>query len=181
MIYCFLATGFEETEAVATLDILRRAGVEVTVTGLGGKLITGAHGVTLLSDVEAEKADFSNMTGIFLPGGMPGALNLEKSDIVQKALQQCIQNDLYILAICAAPSILGKQGILNKRKATCYMGYERYLLNADFTGDPVTVDGKIITGRSAGVTIDFALTAVSEISGRETADLLRSALDGRKF
>lgn len=131
MFYCFLATGFEEIEAVTTVDMLRRAGVEVTtvsVDGDGNNIVTGAHGIPVKADTD--KVSFDNMEGVILPGGMPGTINLENSSQVQLSLDFCFANNLYIFAICAAPQILGHKGILEGKNATCYPGFETELKGA---------------------------------------------------
>ena len=124
MIYIFLANGFEETEAVTPIDILRRCGKEVVAVGVGGSAVTSSHGITIIADAEDKLISLDEkLEGIILPGGMPGTLNLEKSETVQKAIDYCIANNLYIGAICAAPSILGHKGILKGRNAVCFAGF----------------------------------------------------------
>ena len=128
MIYVFLADGFEETEAIAPIDMLRRAKLDVKLVGVGTSTPTSSHGIRVTADLtEAEVKLDSSVQLIVLPGGMPGTLNLEKSPVVQSAIKYCVENGIPVGAICAAPSILGKLGLLNGRKAVCFPGFEQYL------------------------------------------------------
>ncbi|MBR5088667.1 MAG: DJ-1/PfpI family protein [Ruminiclostridium sp.] len=177
MILVFLANGFEETEAVAPIDILRRDGQKVVTVGIGEEVITSSHGVTVVPDVtEVDIALSDEIDMIVLPGGMPGTLNLEKSRTVQDAIDYCTANGKYIGAICAAPSILGRKGLLNGKKATCFPGFEELLEGAQFTGAPVEQDGKIVTARGAGVAVEFGLKLAEVLSGKAASDKLREAM-----
>ena len=124
MFYVFLADGFEETEALATLDVMRRAKLDVLTVGVTGEMVTSSHKVTVKADILPDKINLDNIEGVVLPGGVPGTPNLEKADCVIEAVKYCYENDKYIAAICAAPSILGHLGILNNKKATCFPEYE---------------------------------------------------------
>ena len=156
MIYLFLAEGFEETEAIVPLDILRRAELEIATVGVGRKTVTGSHGISVVADVmDCEISPDENCEGIILPGGMPGTLNLEKSETVQKFIDYAVENTLIIGAICAAPSILGHKGILNEKKAVCYDGFETQLFGAEIANVPVCCDGNIITAIGAGAALEF--------------------------
>ncbi|MGN0609424.1 MAG: DJ-1 family glyoxalase III [Oscillospiraceae bacterium] len=158
MIYAFLAQGFEEIEAITVIDILRRAGKEVVTVGIGGRNITGAHGIAVTADTDDKSAVLDErLEMVFLPGGMPGTLNLDKSDFVEKTLAYCTANDLYIAAICAAPSVLGHKGVLEGKKASCYPGFEKELKGAEVSYDPVSVDGKVITSRGPATAMAFGL------------------------
>lgn len=172
MIYVFLANGFEETEALAPLDILRRAELDVKTVGISGKTVTGSHGISVNADMDVTEITTDDLEMVVLPGGMPGTLNLEKDPVVRVCINYCNENDKYICAICAAPSILGHMHILEGKKATCFTGFEGELYGAEVTGDPVTVDGKIITARGAGVSISFGLKIVEEFVGKEKSDKL---------
>ena len=176
MVYVFLAEGFEEMEALAPIDVLRRAGVEVTTVGVGAKLIYGAHGVGFTADSDGEDLDFSDVDCIVLPGGMPGTTNLDSSPMVETCLKKAAENNALIAAICAAPSVLGHKGLLKGNKATCFPGFEEELLGAVHTGNPVEQDGKIITARGAGVALVFALALVAELKGEAAAKELRESL-----
>lgn len=173
MIYEFLAEGFEEIEALCPLDILRRAGIEISAVSVNDNLfVTGAHGITFKADKTARDISFDKLCGIILPGGMPGTLNLEKSEIVNKLTDSCAEKGLLIAAICAAPSIIGKKGLLKDKKATCFTGFEKYLIGAKTVDTPVVRDGNIITARGAGAAFDFAYEIVSFINNGKTADKL---------
>lgn len=177
MIYVFLAQGFEETEAIAPIDILRRCGKEVITVGIGDNIIKGSHGIAVVTDTEDKLVELnSDLEMIVLPGGMPGTINLEASETVQKAIDYCTANDLYIGAICAAPSILGHKGLLKGKKATCYTGFEQELTGAEVLDDPAVIDGKIITARGAGVAVDFGLKLVEALVSKEKSEKMGEAL-----
>lgn len=176
MIYVFLADGFEETEALTTVDILRRAELDVVTVGVTGKQVTGSHNITVIADIEAKDVTTDDMEAAVLPGGMPGTLNLEKSPIVKACVKYCFDNNLLICAICAAPSILGHMGILKGKKATCFPGFESELDAAEYTGDFAVDDGNVITGKGAGATILFALKAVEKLKDKQTASKIKAAL-----
>lgn len=177
MIYVFLAQGFEETEAITPIDILRRCGKEVITVGIGDNIITGSHGITVVADTEDKLIEFnSDLEMIVLPGGMPGTINLAASEIVQKAIDYCTVNDLYIGAICAAPSILGHKGLLKGKKATCYTGFEQELKGAEVFSDPAIIDGKIITARGAGAAVEFGLALAEVLTSKEKSEKMGEAL-----
>jgi len=164
----FFAPGFEETEAVSTLDILRRAEIEVESVSIGGKTIIGSHGIPVVCDIEDSQLSLSDTQGIVLPGGMPGTLNLEKSEVVRTAIDYCDQRGLLICAICAAPSILGRMGLLAGKRFTCFPGFEK-LLEGEYTGARVERDGQLITAKGPGCSIPFALEIIRVIVGESTA------------
>lgn len=176
MIYIFLAEGFEEIEALCPLDIIRRAGLKVTTVGIGGKAVTGSHNITVTADITEEEFNGDDAQMIFLPGGMPGTLNLAKSDTVTKAINNATQKDIYIAAICAAPSILGDMGLLRRKEAICYPGFEDRLTGALISDKRVVRDGKIITAAGMGVALDLGLEIVSIFCGEEKATSLRKAV-----
>ena len=180
MVYCFLAPGFEEIEALATVDILRRANIEVLTVGVGEDVIIGSHLIPVLADIrEGDVKLDSSVEAVILPGGMPGTLNLQKSESVQKAIDFAVANDKYVCAICAAPLILGHKDLLNGKKATCYPGFEEDLKGAEATGGFVEEDGKIITGKGAGVAIDFALRIVEKLLNKEEADKINASIQSK--
>lgn len=163
MIYVFLADGFEETEAVTPIDMLRRSGKKVVTVGVGDNIVTGSHGIPVVTDTIAQEAPLSDeLEMIVLPGGMPGTLNLEKSEYVQKAIDFCVENGKYIGAICAAPSILGHKGLLDGKKAVCYTGFETQLTGAVIGEGNVAEDGIFITSKGAGTAMNFALKLVEK-------------------
>ena len=176
MIYMFLAEGFEEVEALCPLDLLRRAGLEVTTVGVGGVHITGAHGITVVADMtDAEFCD-KNPTMVFLPGGMPGTLNLGKNPLVTETIRAASEQGAYLAAICAAPSILGDMGLLQGKEATCYPGFEARLTGARLSEHRVVRDGTIITAAGMGVALEFGLLIVETLCGTEKAKELRHAV-----
>lgn len=177
MIYAFLANGFEEIEAITIIDILRRAEKEVITVGIGDNIIRGAHGMVVVADTQDNMIELDDkLEMIFLPGGMPGTLNLERSAVVQSAIDYCVENDKYIAAICAAPSILGHKGILDGKKACCYPGFEQELKGADVNYDAVNADGKIVTSRGAGTAIKLALKLVEIFTSPERSKLMGDSL-----
>lgn len=180
MIYCFLADGFEEIEAITTVDMIRRAGIEIsTVAVTDDKSVTvcGAHNIPVVADMHIDDCTQNDsLTGVFLPGGMPGTTNLDNSQKVREFISFCAENDRYIFAICAAPSVLGHMGLLEGKKATCYPGFEGELKGADYTAEPAVQDGKIITGKGPGVTVEFASMIITALMSEAVAADLRSAM-----
>ncbi len=176
MIYVFLAPGFEEVEAIASVDVLRRAEYQVKTVGIGGKKVTGSHGVEITADIADSEVTTDDMELVLLPGGMPGTLNLEKSPIVQASLDYCVREGKYIAAICAAPSILGRRGDLKGKEAICFPGFESQLHGAKIAESAVCVDGKIITGKGPGVTLAFALKIVEMLSGKPLSEKIRMGM-----
>ena len=172
----FLANGMEEIEALCPLDIMRRAGLPVTTVGIGGSEITGAHGITVKADIADSELTDPSAELIFLPGGMPGTLNLAASDTVKNAIETALKNNSYIAAICAAPSILGDMGILRGKEAICYPGFEERLVSAKISNERVVLDGKILTAAGMGVALDMGLLIVEIFCGKEAADDLRRAV-----
>ena len=173
MIYMFLAKGFEEVEALAPLDLMRRAGLSVKTVGVGGKEVSGAHGISVLCDLaDTEYADDAPEM-IFLPGGMPGTLNLAASEVVRSAIETAVKTDAYLAAICAAPSILGDMGLLRGKEAICYPGFEERLTGATVSKNRVVRDGKILTAAGMGVAVEFGLAIVETFLGKEKAEELR--------
>lgn len=168
MVYVFLADGFEEIEAVTTIDILRRGGLEVSTVGVGGKTITGSHGIPVIADVTTSQVDLTNIEAIVMPGGMPGTTNLKADKDFCDILAFARQNDILTCAICAAPSILGEAGYLKGVRATCYRGFEETFDR--YEDAPVIRDGNIITGRAAGSAHLFAFEILRALKEKETAD-----------
>lgn len=180
MFYAFFAQGCEEIEAVTGVDILRRAGIDVTMLGIGDKTIVGSHGIGIVCDSQADMREIENncesIEGIILPGGMPGTLNLEKSPIVQSMIDYCVENKKLICAICAAPSILGRRGLLKNKKITCYPNDDNESFGAQLTQECVAQDGNIITGKGPGASIEFALKIVENVKGIKSAQKIRESL-----
>ena len=176
MIYVFLANGFEETEAVAPIDILRRSGADVKTVGIGSKTVTSSHKLTVTTDLGEYEAGVDGLEAVVLPGGMPGTRNLEASETVQRFLDFAWENGLVIGAICAAPSVLGHKGFLDGKKATCFPGFESELLGAQFVGAPAVTDGNVITGKGAGAAIEFGLALSAKLCGEDTAKKVRESM-----
>ena len=158
----FLATGFEEMEAVGIIDILRRGNIEtVTASITGDKIVTGVHNIPIIADELVENIDFTYFDALVLPGGGPGSEMLNKHEGVRKALVSAYESGKLIAAICASPRVFGSIGLLNGKKATCYPGIEPELVGATILPDPVVIDQNIITGRGPGLVIDFALAILT--------------------
>lgn len=172
MIYTFLAEGFEEIEALTPVDCLRRAGVAVQTVGIGGNIITGSHGIAVAADCEETAVDFTQMTGIILPGGMPGTRNLEACAVVQQAIAVCAEKGKMMAAICAAPSILGHKGCLAGKKATCFPGFEKECEGAIILPAPIVTDGSIITAKGAGCALLFGAAIVAYMVGHDASKKL---------
>lgn len=177
MLYVFLAQGFEEMEAVVTVDMLRRAKLPVTTVGVGGNIITGSHGIPVLCDAEdTQVCPGEDCQAVILPGGLPGTKNLEQSETVQAFLQYALRQERYVCAICAAPSILGRAGYLQGKNAVCFPGYEAALTGAAVGAQPACRDGNIITGRSAGTAVEFAAEIITAFCGREQANAIKESM-----
>jgi len=173
MIYVFLAEGFEEIEALTPVDCLRRAGKTVQAVGVGGAVIKGAHGISVTADITADQIALDgSLEMIVLPGGMPGTLNLGQSEIVKHAIEYCVAEKRWIAAICAAPTILGKMGLLRGKKVTCYPGMEADLKGASYTHRSVVTDGKLITAKGPGAAMDFGLKLVETMLSKDVAKTL---------
>ena len=173
----FLADGFEEIEGLTVVDLLRRAGVKVTTVSITGELmIHGAHGIDVLADKLFDEVDYESQDMAVLPGGMPGTLHLGAHEGVEKVLEQYYKEEKYIAAICAAPSVLGKYGILKGRKATSYPGFEDALEGATYVYDEVAVDDFVITSRGMGTAIAFSLTLVEKLVDAKKAEELGKSI-----
>lgn len=177
MIYVFLAQGFEEVEALAPIDLLRRCEKEVITVGVNDNIIVGSHNIPVVTDTVTQEVVLDDeLEMIVLPGGMPGTINLENNPVVQQAIDYCMKNNKYIGAICAAPSILGHKGLLDGKDAVCFEGFESQLGNANILDAPVAVDGNIITARGAGVAIQFALRLAEAVTSKERSDVLKASI-----
>ena len=177
MIYVFFADGFEEVEALATVDVLRRAGLDVKTVGVTGATVSGSHSIPVvcdvcISDIEPD----SSVDAVVLPGGMPGTLNLEADEKVNAFIDYAYANDKFVCAICAAPSILGKKGLLDGKEAICFPGFEEYLYGAKISDKSVCADGKIITAKACGVALKFGKVIAEQFIGTQKADALWESL-----
>lgn len=162
----FLAKGFEEIEALGTVDILRRAQIKIdTVSITDYNIVTGAHYIAVTADKTFNDTDFGHYDMLILPGGMPGAKNLNEHIDLKNLITEFNSKGKYIAAICAAPMILGGMGLLEGKRATCYPGFEAELIGAKITGDNVVVDNNIITGKGPGLVFDFGLRLVELLMG----------------
>lgn len=176
MIYVFLADGFEEIEALAPVDILRRGGLEVKTVGVTGKTVTGSHGIAVTADITIDETVTDGLCGVILPGGIPGTPNLESNARVTELIDFSREKDIITAAICAAPSILGHRGHLEGRSATCFPGFEDELKGAKTADVPAVRDGNIITGRGAGAAMEFGFELLAAFKDRETAYKLRQSM-----
>lgn len=171
MIYMLLGTGFEETEAVAPLDLMRRAGISVATVGINGKIVTGSHGIPIQADIELGEMDLTQMEGILLPGGLKGVASIRASREAMEAIRFAWENGKLTAAICAGPTVLADLGIPDGRNATCYPGCEPQMGSANMVPSAAAVtDGNLITGTSAGCAIPFGLAIVSAVKGPEAAE-----------
>ena len=177
MVYILLAPGFEEAEALVPVDMLRRANIETATVSITGEPVPGSHGVTVLADVTLDDVDLSRTDMIVLPGGGPGYKNLGKEPKVEELVRNAAEKGLWVAAICAAPTLLGRWGLLEGKNAVCYPGMEEGLTGAQSQMDQgVVVAGKVITGRAAGSAFDFGLTLVETLAGKEESDKVRHGI-----
>lgn len=177
MIYMLLADGFEEVEALTPLDLLRRAGKEVlTVSITDERAVTGAHGITVLADLTADEISVPSDEMLILPGGMPGTKNLDASPITDRLIRETVASGGHLAAICAAPMILGKRGLLVGKRATCYPGFENELQGATVLSVHAVTDGNVTTATGAGAAIPFAEELVKLLCGDKVASDLLSAI-----
>ncbi len=177
MLYMFLAEGFEEVEAIATLDVIRRADIEIQTVGVNSLTVKGSHGIPVVCDILSDSILIDNeLSGVILPGGMPGTNNLWNSSTVKNTVDYCNKNGRFVCAICAAPLILGRLNILNGKNAVCFPGFEDELIGAYPFDGYVCRDGNIITAKGMGSAVDFGIEIVSAIKGAETASKLKGTL-----
>jgi protein deglycase len=168
-----LADGFEEIEAISIIDVLRRADLDVSVVSVTGKLeVSGAHQLKVIADILFEDLNYETIEMIVLPGGLPGATNLDAHSGLKEKIKQFNTSQKYLAAICAAPLVFGNLGILDGKKAVCYPGFEKYLRGAEVLSIPVVESANIITGRGVGAALEFALKIVEEMVSPEKAVLL---------
>lgn len=172
MLYMFLADGFEETEAIATLDIIKRAGIDIQTVGIDKKEVTGSHNITVKCDILKEEVKKDILDGVILPGGMPGTLNLQKDLFVEEIVLYANENKKLVAAICAAPMILGELGVLEDKMATCYPGFETHFCGGRYTGELVQVCENVITGKGAGAALFFGAEIVEYFKPQLGKELL---------
>ena len=176
-IFVFLAEGFEEIEALTPVDVLRRAGLSVqTVSVMDEQVVAGAHGVTVLADKMFAEINPEDAEMILLPGGLPGATNLDAHEGLSQLILDFAEADKPLAAICAAPLVLGNRGLLQGKKATCYPGFETYLQGAEYTAALVEKDGNIITGKGPGAAMEFAFAIVEKYCGMDKVNELKQGM-----
>ena len=175
MVYLFLADGFEEIEALACVDILRRAEINIKTVGVTGKTVAGAHGINVEADMLLSECGF-DAEMVILPGGSVGTDNLAASAEVAALIKDAAHRNAYVAAICAAPTVLGGLGLLNGRRAVCYPGLEERLTGALSSDERVCIDGSFITSKGPGTTSEFALTLVDILKGPQTAAAIRKGM-----
>lgn len=173
MVYLLLGTGFEETELIAPLDLLRRAGVEAKTVGINGKIVFGSHGIGVEADISLAELDHRDLEMIILPGGSGGVASVRASDAAMAALDRAWKDGKFVAAICAGPTVLADLGITEGKNATCYPGCEAGMGGANLIpGVSCVRDGKLITGTSAGCAVPFGLMLVEALKGREAANTI---------
>ena len=176
MVYMFLADGFEEVEALAPLDILRRAGVEVSTVGVTGVYVTGAHDIVVKADIELADIKKEELDAVILPGGLGGTNNMDASSEVKKIVQYAADNNKLVCAICAAPSILGKMGLLDGKEATCYPGFEDTFKGGKYVKQSVVKCNNFITSDGMGSGYKFGFEITAALCGKETADKIKEQI-----
>ena len=177
MVYILLGEGFEEAEALVTADLLRRADIPLTLTGLEGTEVTGSHGITVVADDTLEHVDLDKLEMLIIPGGLGGVENIQMNLFALGLIQRAADKGAYVAAICAAPTILAHQALLDRRRAVCYPGMEDQMLSAVVCkGEAVVSDGRFITGEAAGSVFEFGLSLIRALKGREAADKVKQAV-----
>ena len=171
MVYVLLGTGFEEMEAIAPIDLLRRAGVDVLTVGVTGKTVRGGHNIPVEADITIDQMDLTDLEMIVLPGGLGGVAASRSSEQAKNALRFAWENDKFVAAICAGPTLLAELAVTDGKQATCYPTCESGMGRARLVPGAACVrDGKLITGTSAGCAIPFGLALIEALKGREAAD-----------
>ena len=176
MVYMLLGTGFEETEAIAPLDLMRRAGIDVLTVGLNGKTIYGGHNIGIEADITIEQMDLTDLEMIVLPGGLGGVASIRACQAAMDAITFAQENGKYTAAICAGPTVLADLGITNGKKATCYPGCEDHMGSAQIVCAPSVRDDKLITGTSAGCAIPFGLELIRVLKGDAAAEAIEKQI-----
>ena len=177
MVFMLLGTGFEETEAITPLDLLRRAGVNILTVGIDGKVVTGSHKIRVEADITLDEMDLSDMEMMIIPGGMGGVASLRACPAALEALKFAWENDKFVAAICAGPTVLADLGITDGLKATCYPGQEQNMGSAVVDSSAAfVVSDNLITGASAGCAVPFGLALVEALKGRETAEKIKDQI-----
>lgn len=176
MVYVFLADGFEEIEALTPIDVLRRVGIDVCSVGITGKTVTGSHKISVEADILSDDFNEKDVEAIILPGGLPGTLNLDNSAFVREQVQKAYENSRLVCAICAAPMIFGKMGILKNKKATCYPGIEKHFIDATYEKESVVKHENVITSNGMGSALKFAFEIVKTLKGEKIAEKVKEEI-----
>ena len=177
MVYMLLCTGFEETEAIAPLDLLRRAGVDILTVGINGKIVYGSHKIGVEADIELGEVDLTNLEMVILPGGLGGVASIRASKEAMDIVRFAYENNKFTAAICAGPTVLADLGITDGKNATCYPGCETGMGSANMQENAASViDGKLITGTSAGCAVSFGLALIAALKGQEEADRIEKQI-----
>ncbi len=172
----FLAEGFEEAEAVLVIDVLRRAEIKVDIVSItNSRAVVGAHGIAMVADGTLGDID-NDYDALILPGGMPGTSNLDANEKVKQMILEFKTNRKLLAAICAAPLVFGKLGVLKNKKATCYPSFEEHLHGADVVNEDVVVDGDVITGKGPGTALAFGLAIVEKLLSKSISESVRTAM-----
>lgn len=176
-VYEFIANGTEEIEALTVIDVLRRGGIDVeTVSITGSEYAELSHGVTIKCDTTIESADLSDADMLLLPGGLPGATNLNEHEGVRKAMLAQYESGKKVGAICAAPLVLGSLGILKGKKATCYPGFESQMTGAEYTKELFTIDGNVITGEGPAATLPYSYAILGMFADESVVEGLKEGM-----
>lgn len=177
MIYVFLATGFEEVEALGPIDVCRRAGLKVkTVSVTDEQVVTGAHGIGIVADSMFAENDYSDAEMLFLPGGLPGATNLDAHEGLRRVVLAHSEAGKALAAICAAPLVYGNLGLADGKKMTCYPGFEKYLVGAEYTAALVERDGLMFTGKGPAAALALGYAIVEHFCGEEVVEGLKQGM-----
>ena len=177
MVYILLAPGFEEAEALVPADLLRRAGIETALVSLEGELVPGSHAITVKADLVLDQVDLVRADMVVLPGGGAGVENLGKEPRVEALVRAAAKQNIWLAAICAAPTLFSRWGLLEGKAAVCYPGWADRLTGADYRPeDKLAVAGKFITAQAAGASVDFGLKLVEVLAGEEKAEEVRHGI-----
>lgn len=176
MVYILLGTGFEEIEAIAPCDILRRSGIETRLVWLEDQYVTGGHGITVKADCHLSEIDWDKIEMMVIPGGLGGVEAIENSAEAIDAIIKADQNGAYLAAICAGPRVLAKLGLLNGKQIVCFPGMEAEMTGATVVSQKTNLDGKLLSGQAAGAAIDFALALIAALKGKEMAETIKNSI-----
>ncbi|MGL4363402.1 MAG: DJ-1 family glyoxalase III [Cellulosilyticaceae bacterium] len=172
----FFGTGYEEVEALAVVDVLRRGGVETVMAGVTDQEVCSARNICIKMDTCAEQINYDEVDMLVIPGGLPGVHNVFASDFIKEKVQAFKKAGKWVAAICAGPGVLGKWGVLENEKATCYPGFEKELLGATHTGERVVVSNNVVTGIGAGASFEFALKLLEIAEDKEKSEQIKKAM-----